>query len=189
MKKILVSFAVVFSLLAAVFSCTSEDDVVDDITIDVPFSVTKSLDVDLPLKIENTTDSIKYPEIPVNLDLDAAIKSKFPALSIDNLKSVRLEGLSIQLDSTSVQTVQLDAIKNANLYIRSSGQEDKQIASVVNNTNASILTFTPITSSTNLLNYFKTNQNSLILEILGAKVADADMKLQLDASFKLEVGL
>lgn len=186
MKK-LINLSIALSFIISLFSC-SVDDVIDDIAIPVPFAVPVSLTSDVPLLVANTDSYVKYPEIPLNLDLNAKIKEQFPSFSINNLKSVKLESLSIQMLSSSNDT-DLSVIKNANIYIKTPNLTEKLIATAVNNTNGSVITFTPVSTNPELLEYLKTNQNSLIMEIQGSKLAAATMKLKLDASFKLEVGL
>lgn len=169
-------------------SCSKVEDLIEDISIPIPFSVPVSFDAEIPLATANTTDYVTYPEIPLNLDLDAKIKEQYPSLSINNLKSVKLASFNIQYVS-STGGVKLDAIKNAEIYIKTPSLERKLIAKVTDNLNETILSFTPETTDNELLQFLKSPQNSLILRIQGSKVAADLMKVKIDTSFKLEVGL
>lgn len=168
-------------------SCSKVEDIIDDISIPVPFTIPVNFDAQIPLATANTTDPVTYPEIPVNIDVDAKIKEAYPSLSINNLKSAKLNSFSIELIPTT-GGLELDAIKDAKLYIKTPDLPKKPIAEVTGNTNKSIINFTP-TANTDLIDYLKSKQNSFILEITGSKVAAGIIKIKVNAGFKVEVGL
>jgi len=168
-------------------SCSKVEDLIDNISIPIPFSVPVNLDVTVPLAIANTTDDVKSPEIPINLDLDAQIKGKYPSLSINNLKSVKLDLFTINYVSSEKNT-KLNVIKNASILIKAPNMPEKVIAKSENNTSETSINFTPV-ADLQLLDYLKTNQNSIFLVVQGREIALDVMKLKINASFKLEVGL
>ena len=190
MKKIFTSLFIASAFLLVgnvATSCSKVEDLVDEISVPIPFAVPVSLDVEVPFATANTTHYVTYPELPLNLDLDARIKEKYPSLSINNLKSVKVESFNIQYVSSD-SGVNLDAVKNARIYIKAPNLDRQLIGTVSNNTNGAVLNFVP-DANTELLDYLKSSQNSLILEVQGSKVAADLMKLKINASFKLEVGL
>ncbi len=149
---------------------------------DVPFTTT----VTVPFVNVSTTTYTRTPEIPMNINLDAKIKENNPNYSINNLKSVKMSTLSMDYISSTVDT-KLDVIKNARVYIKAPNQPEKLIATVVNNTNPTTVTFT--VPDEELINYFKTSQNSLIFEIQ-ANAATADqITMKMNTGFKVKVQL
>lgn len=190
MKKIFTNILLISAFLIAgsiTNSCSKVEDLIDNISVPIPFSVPVNLEITVPLVIPNTTEDVRSPEIPINLDLDAQIKEKYPSLSINNLKSVKLNLFNITYVSSDNKT-KLNVIKNAKILIKAPNMDAKIIAESVNNTSETTINFTPVTDL-QLLNYLKTNQNSIIWEVLGRAEALDVMKLKINASFKLEVGL
>ncbi len=190
MRKIFTNILLISSFLIGgniANSCSKVEDLIDNISVPIPFSIPVNLDVTVPLIITNTTDYVRSPEVPVNLDLDAQIKEKYPSLSINNLKSVKLDLFTINYDSSEHNT-KLNVIKNARILIKAPNMEAKVIAESLNNTSETTINFTPV-ANLQLLDYLKTNQNSIILEIQGQEIATDIMKLKIKAAFKLEVGL
>lgn len=149
---------------------------------DVPFTTT----VTVPFVNVSTTTYTRTPEIPMNINLDAKIKENNPNYSINNLKSVKMSTLSMDFISSTVDT-KLDVIKNARVYIKAPNQPEKLIATVVNNTNPTTVTFT--VPDEELINYFKTSQNSLIFEIQASAVAADQITMKMNTGFKVKVQL
>ena len=149
---------------------------------DVPFTTT----VTVPFVNVSTTTYTRTPEIPMNINLDAKIKENNPNYSINNLKSVKMSTLSMDFISSTVDT-KLDVIKNARVYIKAPNQPEKLIATVVNNTNPNTVTFT--VPDEELINYFKTSQNSLIFEIQASAVAADQITMKMNTGFKVKVQL
>lgn len=58
----------------------------------------------------------KFSQFLFNADINAAIKSQYPAMSAANLKSAKLTQFKIQYKS-SVAGIKLDVINNARLYL------------------------------------------------------------------------
>ena len=81
----------------------------------------------------------------------------------------------------------LDVIKNARIYIKAPNQPEKLIATVANNTNPNTITFS--VPDEELINYFKTNQNSLIFEIQGNSVSADQITMKMNSGFKVKVQL
>ena len=81
----------------------------------------------------------------------------------------------------------LDVIKNARIYIKSPDQPEKLIATVVNNTNQETITFS--VPDEELINYFRTNQNSLIFEIQANAVSADQITMKINSGFKVKVQL
>ncbi len=149
---------------------------------DVPFTTT----VTVPFVNVSTTTYTRTPEIPMNINLDAKIKENNSNYSINNLKSVKMSTLSMDYISSTVDT-KLDVIKNARVYIKAPNQPEKLIATVVNNTNPNTVTFT--VPDEELINYFKTSQNSLIFEIQASAVAADQITMKMNTGFKVKVQL
>ncbi|TDX87154.1 hypothetical protein [Epilithonimonas xixisoli] len=188
MRKLVTNLVVVSALFAAgsfTNSCSKVEDIIDDISVPVPFSIPVTTEVEIPYVL--STEFLRTPEIPLNLDLDAKIKEKFPSLSINNLKSAKLEKFSIDYVS-STGGAKLDKVKNAKLILKAPNLPEQVVAVVNNNTNADILNFTP-NSEVELLEYLKSNQASFILEVQGSEAVLDQMKMKINSSFKIEVGL
>jgi len=191
MRKITASIFLMSMLIVAgsvVYNCSKVDDIVENISIPIPFSVPTTTDITVPLVIADTINEVTIPEIPLNINFDTDIKEEYPSLSINNLKSAKLSLLSIDYVSSEDSTA-LSVIKNAKILIKTPNLDEVVMAESTNNTNSSSISFTPV-ADLQLLNYFKTNQNSIILKVKGREEdVDDIMKLKINATFKLEVGL
>ena len=74
----------------------------------------------------------------------------------DRLNTLTVDYISSQLGN------KLDVIKSARIYIKAPNQPEKLIATVDNNTNPNSITFT--STDAEMLEYFRTNENSLIID-------------------------
>lgn len=166
---------------------TSCRDIVNSV-LDVlpPFDVPFSTTADVPFASVSTTTYTRTPEIPMNIDLNAKIKENNPNFSINNLKSVKLNTLSLDYVSSQLGN-KLDVIKNARIYVKAPNQADRLIATAYNNTNPNTITFT--LEDAEILEYFKTNQNSLIIEIQASRITADQIKMNMNAGFKIKVQL
>ncbi|QOW09525.1 hypothetical protein Q73A0000_03665 [Kaistella flava (ex Peng et al. 2021)] len=173
--------------ILVLFFMTSCRDIVNAV-LDVlpPFDVPFSTNVDVPFASVSTTTYTRTPEIPMNIDLNAKIKENNPNFSINNLKSVKLNTLSLDYISSQLGN-KLDVIKNARIYVKSPNQADRLIATAYNNTNPNTITFT--LEDTEILEYFRTNQNSLIIEIQASRITADQIKMNMNAGFKIKVQL
>jgi hypothetical protein len=183
MKKLVFRSLVVFSALAILFtsliSCDSDG-------IPVPFDIPMTVEQNLPFATVNTTSYLRYPEIALNLDADAAIKEKYSKLSINNLKSARLTGFSIDYLSSELGN-KLNVISGAKVYLKAPDLQEVLIGTVENNTNPTTIILN--TADAELIDYLKSKQNSLILEIKGAQTSLDQLKVNLKPVFKINVGL
>lgn len=189
MRKIISSVVLVSSFLMignATTSCSKVEDIIDEISVPVPFTIPLSFETTIPFATANTTDFVTYPEIPVNIDVDAKIKEKYPSLSIENLKSAKLDSFSIE--STSGSGIELDAIKDAEIYLKAPNLDEVLVATVTGNTSKTNINFTPA-SNTELINHLKSKQNSFIMKIKGSRIAAGSLKIKVNSGFKIEVGL
>lgn len=171
------------SLFVVLTTFTSCDD---DNGVPVPFAIPLSVETTVPFAAVTTTGYLTYPEIAMDLDVDAKIKEKYDYLSIDNLTSAKLESLNIELKSSNLNG-KLDAIKNARLYIKTPQLEKKLVATVMNNTSADKIVFS--TEDAELIEYLRSKKNSLVIEIQGQKTVADEFKLLINPSFKISVGL
>ncbi|WP_332033892.1 hypothetical protein, partial [Kaistella sp.] len=73
------------------------------------------------------------------------------------------------------------------IYIKAPNQPEKLIATVVNNTNQNTITFS--VPDEELINYFRTNQNSLIFEIQANAVSADQITMKINSDFKVKVQL
>lgn len=184
MKKLLLKSLFVFGLLSAVmFTLTSCDD---DAGIPVPFDIPMTVEQTLPFATVNTTSYIRYPEIALNLDVDAAIKEKYSKLSINNLKSVKLTGSSIDYLSSKLGK-KLDIINGAKIYLKAPDLPEVMIGTIENNTNETTIDIKTIDAE--LIDYLKSKQNSMILEVKGSQTSLDELKVNLKPVFKINVGL
>ena len=178
------------SLLSGIlllFFMTSCRDIVNSVLdalppFDVPFSTT----LDVPFASLSTTAYTKTPEIPMNIDLNAKIKENNSNFSINNLKSVKLNTLSLDYVSSQLGN-KLDIIKNARIYVKAPNQADRLIATAYDNSNPNTITFT--LEDAEILEYFRTNQNSLVVEIMSSKVSADQIKMKINSGFKIKVQL
>lgn len=166
---------------------TSCRDIVNSV-LDVlpPFDVPFNTAVDVPFASVSTTSYTRTPEIPMNIDLNAKIKENNPNFSVNNLKSVKLNTLSLDYVSSTLGN-QLDVIKNAKIYVKAPNQADRLIATAYDNTNPNTIIFT--LEDAEILNYFKTSQNSLIIEIQASRIAADQIKMNMNSGFKIKVQL
>ncbi|KAA0129295.1 hypothetical protein FY557_05190 [Chryseobacterium sp. SN22] len=184
MKKILLKSFFVLSVLGTLlFTMTSCDG---DEGIPVPFDIPMTVEQTLPFATVNTTSYLRYPEITLNLDADAAIKEKYSKLSINNLKSAKLTGFSIDYLSSKLGN-KLNIISGAKVYLKAPNLPEVLIGTVENNTNPATITLN--TADAELIDYLKSKQNSLILEIKGAQTSVDELKVNLKPVFKISVGL
>ena len=97
------------------------------------------------------------------------------------MSTLNIEYVSSQFDT------KLDVIKNARIYIKAPNQQEKLLATVVNNTNQDTITFS--VPDEELINYFRTNQNSLIFEIQANAVSADQITMKINSGFKVKVQL
>ena len=166
-------------------SCSKVDDLIDNISVPIPFTIPLDFETEFPFATVNTTDFVTYPEVPVNIDVDAKIKEEYSSLSIDNLKAAKLEKFNIV--AMTGNAVPLDAIKDAEVYFKTPQLGNVLVATVTGNTNPTTISFTP--TNENLINHLKSKQNSFVLRIKGSKVTTGIMKIKVNTGFKVEVGL
>lgn len=194
MKKFLTIPLAAAALLTATPTLTSCDrvkDTVDNVSIPVPFPIDLNIDqADTPFfTVPTIGNYYEYPPIDLNIDVDAKIKERYPSLGVNNLRSVKLNSFSItNTGSTGLGDVNFSAITNAELYLQAPGQPDVLVGTSVNNTNPSVLTFTP-KSDVELINYFKSKQQSLKIRYKSNKISAGKINLRLSPSFKVSVGL
>ena len=181
MKKL--GLAASFLILLFLTSCR---DIINSLDLIPPFNVPYTTSVDLPLATVNTESYTRTPEIPMNVDLDAKIKEQRADFGINNVKSVRINSLDLEYIS-SAMGVKMDAIKNLRILIKAPNVPEKVIAFSENNSNPDKIILT--VPNEELLNYFKTNQNSLILEIQGNFVATDVVKVKMNSVFRIEAKL
>ena len=182
MKKL--SF--VFGMIVLFFTTSCRDIVNSVLDVLPPFDVPFTTNVTVPLATLSTTSYTRTPEIPMNIDLDEIIKEKNPNFSINNLKSVKLNSLNMQYVISQFDT-KLDVIKNAKIYIKTPNLPEKLIATAMNNTNPDTITFT--VANEELLEYFRTSQNSLIFEIQGNRISADQITLKINSGFNVKVQL
>lgn len=173
--------------MLTVFFMTSCRDIVNTVLDALPpFDVPFSTNISVPFAVVSTTTYTRTPEIPMNINLDQKIKENNPNYSINNLKSVKLNTLQLNWISASLDT-KLDVIKNARLYVKAPNQQEKLIATAYHNTNPQTITFTVVDEE--LLNYFKTNQNSLIFEVMASSATADQITMSMTSGFKIRVQL
>ena len=169
------------------FFLTSCRDIVNSVLDALPpFDVPFSTNLDLPFASVSTTTYTRTPEIPMNIDLNAKIKENNPNFSINNLKSVKLNTLSLDYVSSQLGN-KLDVIKNAKIYVKAPNQTERLIAYAYDNTNPNTITFT--LTDEEIIEYFRTSQNSLIIEIMASKVTADQIKMKMNSGFKIKVQL
>lgn len=184
MKKILLKTLFIFGFLSAIsFTLMSCDN---DEGVPVPFDIPLTVEQSLPFATVNTTTYLRYPEVSLNLDVDAAIKDKYSKLSIDNLKSAKLSAFTIDYLSSQLGN-KLDMISGAKIYLKTPDLPEVLIGTVENNTNPNTITINTV--DTELIEYLKSKQNSLILEVKGAKTSLDELKVNLKPVFKINIGL
>lgn len=191
MKRIITSSIIASALivgLTSVNSCSKVDDIIDNISIPVPFAINVNKNnLDIPFIVG--TEYVKSPSIPLGINLDAEIKERFQGMSVDNVKSAKLASLSIGYVSSTNGT-KLNAVSDAKVWISAPNQTDRIIATVTNNTSADALSFTPVTTEpeAELMNYLKSPQVAIYLEIKGPDNKIDQMKININSSFRIQVG-
>lgn len=182
MKKI----TLLTSLLLLFFATSCRDIVNSVLDVLPPFNVPFSSTIQVPFASMSTTTYTRTPEIPMNIDLNARIKEENANFSINNLKSVKLNTLSLDYVSSTLGN-QLDVIKNARIYVKAPNQEERLIGAVTDNTNPTTITFS--ISDVEILEYFRTNQNSIIFEVQSSRATADQLTMKLNAGFKVKVQL
>lgn len=182
MKKL----SLIFGMMVLLFTTSCREIANSVLDALPPFDVPFTTNVTVPLATLSTTSYTRTPEIPMNIDLDEIIKEKNPNFSINNLKSVKLNSLDMQYVSSQFDT-KLDVIKNAKIYIKAPNLPEKLIATAMNNTNPDTITFT--VANEELLEYFRTSQNSLIFEIQGSRLSADQITLKINSGFNVKVQL
>lgn len=182
MKKL----SLITGLFLLLFTTSCRDIVNSVLDVLPPFDVPFSTTLDVPFASVSTTTYTKTPEIPMNIDLNAKIKENNSNFSINNLKSVKLNTLSLDYVSSQLGN-KLDVIKNARIYVNAPNQTERLIATAYDNTNPNTITFT--LEDAEVLEYFRTNQNYLVIEIMSSKVTADQIKMKMNAGFKIKVQL
>lgn len=185
-KNIMKKIAVLSSLFLLFFATSCRDIVNSVLDVLPPFEVPFSSTFQVPFASMSTTTYTKTPEIPMNIDLNAKIKEQNANFSINNLKSVKLNTLSIDYVNSTLGN-QLDVIKNARIYVKTPNQEERLIATAYDNTNPNTISFT--VNDVEILEYFRTNQNSIVFEIQSSRVTADQLTMKLNAGFKVKVQL
>lgn len=182
MKKLTLLTGMLFMLIMS--SCR---DIVNTVLDALPpFDVPYSTNLTVPFVGVSSTSYTRTPEIPMNIDLDAKIKENNPKYSINNLQSVKLNTLTFTWVS-AVGDTKLNVIKNARLYVKAPNMEEKLIATAYDNTNPETITFTVLDEE--LLNYFRTTQNSLIMEVMASTPNADQITIRINSGFKIRVQL
>lgn len=83
--------------------------------------------------------------------------------------------------------MKLGAIKNMRIYIKAPNLPEKLVATVYNNTSADKINFTTVDAE--LVEYFKSKENSLIVEVQAAYPSADFVTVQLDSTFEVKVQL
>ena len=182
MKKL----SLIFGLFAMLIVSSCRDIVNTVLDALPPFDVPFSTNVPVPLAAVSTTTYTRTPEIPMNINLDAKIKENNPNYSINNLKSVKLSTLKVDFVSSTLDT-RLNAIKNARIYVKAPNQPERLIATAYDNTNPDTITFTVVDEE--LINYFRTNENSLIFEVMASTPTADQLTVRISSGFKIRVQL
>jgi len=182
MKKL----SLIFGLFAMLIVSSCRDIVNTVLDALPPFDVPFSTNVPVPLAAVSTTTYTRTPEIPMNINLDAKIKENNPNYSINNLKSVKLSTLKVDFVSSTLDT-RLNAIRNARIYVKAPNQPERLIATAYDNTNPDTITFTVVDEE--LINYFRTNENSLIFEVMASTPTADQLTVRISSGFKIRVQL
>lgn len=182
MKKYLIILSAM--MLVILSSCREvANEILDALP---PFGVPFNSTVEVPFGSISTANYTRIPDIPMNIDLDAKIKEQNSNFGINNLKSVKLSELSINYVSSTLGT-QLDSVKNCRLYIKAPNQPEKLIAYAYDNTNPNKIIFT--IPDEELLEYFRTSQNSLIIEFQASRPVADQIKMDIASKFLVKVQL
>jgi hypothetical protein len=177
----------IFSGIVAMLFFASCREVVNSVLDALPpFIVPFNTTLEIPFVSVSTTTYTRTPEIPMNINLDEKIKENNANYSLNNLKSVKLNTLSLEYKN-SVLGNKLEVIKNARIYIKAENQPERLIAALLNNTNPNLLNFT--LTDEELREYFRTDQNSLIIEIQSSKKTADQITMKMESGFKIKVQL
>lgn len=182
MKKLFLLSSVLFILVMS--SCREIANSVLDVL--PPFEVPFTTQIEVPFATVSTTSYTRAPEIQMDINLNNEIKAQNPKFSIINLKSVKMNKLTVNYVSSSLGN-KLDVIKNARIYIKGSNLEDRLIASAENNTDPNQIVF--LATDAEIAEYFRSDKNSLIIEIQGSRISTDKIKMNLTAGFKVRVEL
>ncbi|WDF48528.1 hypothetical protein PQ459_08615 [Chryseobacterium sp. KACC 21268] len=188
MRKLITSVILISGCLMVgnvALSCDKVDELIDNISVPIPFTIPLDFNAEFPFATASTTETVTYPEIPVNIDVDAKIKEQYSNFSINNLKAAKLEKFSI----TAIEgnAVPLDAILDAEVFFKTPENGEIKVATVTGNTNPTVITFSP--TNADLINHLKSKQNSFFLKIKGSKITAGLMKIKINTGFRVEVGL
>ena len=112
MKRLIIMTGVLMMLFLS--SCRDIANSVLDLL--PPFDVTFSTNIEIPFAAVSTTSYTRTPEIPMNINLDAKIKEQNPKYGIDNLKSVKLNTLTVDYISSQLGN-KLDAVSYTHLDV------------------------------------------------------------------------
>lgn len=178
--------SLVLGMFAVLFLTSCRDIVNSVLDVLPPFEVPYSTQMTVPFAAVSTTSYTKSPEINMDINLDNEIKAYNPKYSVANLKSVKMSKLTATYVSSSLGN-KLEVIKNAKIYIKGDNLPDKLIASVENNTNPNEIVF--FTTDAEIVEYFKSNRNSLVVEVQGSKVTADQITMKLAANFKVRAEL
>ena len=182
MKKL----SIILPILALLFLGSCRDIANSVLDILPPFNTSFSSTQQVPFAAVSTTSYTRTPEIPMNVDMDAKIKEQNSKYGIDNLKSVRMTSLTATYIGSKLG-VKLDAVKNMRIYIKAPNLPEKLIATADNNTSADKIVFT--TTNADIADYFKTKENSLIIEVMGNYASADIVTIQMDAGFEVRAQL
>lgn len=190
MKKLILKSALLATLISSsafFVSCDRVKDAVDNVAMPVPFAIKPNIPEQTIPFVSIPMDSYFPIPVTLNVDIDAEIKKQNPNLSVNNLKSAKLESMDIALVKNTL-TAKLDAVKSARLYIKTPSLQKLLVATADGGQiTADKINFTPVDAE--LIEYFKSKENSIIVEMQGGKVAAGEMTLKLNPSFRIKVGL
>ena len=184
--RIMKKLSIILPIFALLFLRSCRDIANSVLDILPPFNTSFSSTQQVPFAAVSTTSYTRTPEIPMNVDMDAKIKEQNSKYGIDNLKSVRMTSLTATYISSKLG-VKLDAVKNMRIYIKAPNLPEKLIATVDNNSSADKIVFT--TTNADIADYFKTKENSLIIEVMGNYASADIVTIQMDAGFEVRAQL
>ena len=184
--RIMKKLSIILPILALLFLGSCRDIANSVLDILPPFNTSFSSTQQVPFAAVSTTSYTRTPEIPMNVDMDAKIKEQNSKYGIDNLKSVRMTSLTATYIGSKLG-VKLDAVKNMRIYIKAPNLPEKLIATADNNTSADKIVFT--TTNADIADYFKTKENSLIIEVMGNYASADIVTIQMDAGFEVRAQL
>lgn len=189
MKKFFLRSAVVLSMAVGFVSLTSCDriqDAVNEIEIPVPFLVEPNINPQTIPYASIPTDFYYSIPVTLNLDLDQEIKNEIPALSIENLKSAKLEKMNIILLESTLNA-DLGTISSAKLYLKTPELEKVLVATADGDQiTEDRIDFTAVGNE--IAEYFQSTENSLIIDVKGSEVSVGKLTLDINPSFRVKVG-